>query len=624
MKVDEDMASPEKIGELQARFDGRYRFVKLLGQGGMGAVYKAIDVKLGRDVALKILPASYAKSRDRTRRFEQEARALAKLRHQGIVTVFDYGQEGSIHWLSMEYVDGKTLREELERNGKLEVERVVRLVDKICDALGAAHDAGLVHRDIKPENILLAPEDEPRIVDFGLAKLLGDSRAGHSMSSEGRVLGTADYMSPEQKEGSRNVDARSDVYSLGKVIYEMLSGRRPEGKFPSLAEIGPAQARFDELIEKALDPEPSRRHASIQALRAALPRRRAESARAGRASAASGSGKGSGGPRSKRWWVGVPAAVFGGILMFHYERTWDWIQSVFDSKDGTETTIIAALEKLDKGTSVEREAAVDALRNACAGAPPELAARIVSGLAANLVEHSPSGYQAPSSARGCDVCPSLDAPVAIETARCWVAALVALGELRSSGPAVRSAKWNLDRVGVQVASVEPVEGDGWLLFAGGSMLAADLRESKWRRADLDGVPLLQAQLGGASFQACRLVDAALRSVCARGARFRVSNLSGVDFERACLEEAHFVTCVLRGAKFRGASLKGASFVMVDLRGADFSDVEGLEPGQFVNVTWDLSTSMPTYLARSTLPASVEFDDSKLAAEVRGLSAPSPR
>ena len=211
--------------------DRKYELLARLGEGGMSVVYRARRVHIGDDVAVKILTRKYVKDDAALTRFRREARAAAMLRHPNVITIHDFGETDDEHapaYIVMEFVRGTPLRELLNTEDHFSVERAVRLMRGICAGVGAAHRQGVVHRDLKPENILVvAPEDDfelesVRVVDFGLAKLLADAGAAQL----GAVVGTPYYMSPEQCLGEP-LDTRSDVYSLGAMFYEMLSGKRP-------------------------------------------------------------------------------------------------------------------------------------------------------------------------------------------------------------------------------------------------------------------------------------------------------------------------------------------------------------------------------------------------------------
>ncbi len=214
---------------------GHYRITAAIGAGGMGEVYRATDTKLGRDVAIKMLPASVAQDPERLARFEREARSLAALNHPNIVTIYAVEEDGASRFLAMELVEGETL-DTLIASGSLPLSRFFEIAVPLADALSAAHERGIVHRDLKPGNVMVTREGRVKVLDFGLAKLEAadsnpdltntptESRA--DLTSEGQVFGTIAYMSPEQTRGGK-VDARSDVFSLGVVFYQMLTGERP-------------------------------------------------------------------------------------------------------------------------------------------------------------------------------------------------------------------------------------------------------------------------------------------------------------------------------------------------------------------------------------------------------------
>jgi tRNA A-37 threonylcarbamoyl transferase component Bud32 len=244
--------------ELAGHFP-QLEIVALLGRGGMGAVYKARQKGLDRLVALKILPSEVARDPAFAERFAREARVLARLRHPGIVMVHDLGQSGSLYYFLMEYVDGSNLRQVLEA-GQLEPAQALAIVPQICAALQYAHDAGVVHRDIKPENILLDPEGRVKIADFGLAKLLGQERPDVTLTNTHQVMGTLRYMAPEQLDGSRSVDHRADIYALGVVFYELLTGEVPAGRFDPPSQKVEIDVRLDDVVFRALAREPDRRY----------------------------------------------------------------------------------------------------------------------------------------------------------------------------------------------------------------------------------------------------------------------------------------------------------------------------------------------------------------------------
>jgi eukaryotic-like serine/threonine-protein kinase len=203
--------------------DGRYQLRSLLGVGGMAKVYLATDRVLQRQVAVKVLSQPYAQDPSFVERFQREARAAASLSHPNIMAVFDSGTDGELQYLVMEYVAGRSLAELLARQGRLAPRPAVELAVQVCAALAAAHAQGLVHRDIKPANVLVGDDGRVKVTDFGIAKA-----AATTLTGTGVVLGTAAYLAPEQAQGGP-VDARSDLYSLGCVLYELLCGSPPFG-----------------------------------------------------------------------------------------------------------------------------------------------------------------------------------------------------------------------------------------------------------------------------------------------------------------------------------------------------------------------------------------------------------
>jgi len=211
---------------------GNYEIVAPIGAGGMGEVYRARDIRLARDVAIKILPASLANDSDRMRRFEHEARAVAALNHPNVLSVFDTGAQDGVPYLVTELLEGESLRQILER-GPLPVRRAVDFARQIADGLAAAHDKKIVHRDLKPDNVFIATGNRVKILDFGLAKMPvqespvsdGNTATISAITNPGVVMGTAGYMAPEQVRG-QSVDHRADIFSFGALLYEMLTGHR--------------------------------------------------------------------------------------------------------------------------------------------------------------------------------------------------------------------------------------------------------------------------------------------------------------------------------------------------------------------------------------------------------------
>lgn len=212
---------------------GHYKILSLLGAGGMGQVYLAEDSRLGRKIALKLLPADFTKDELRLRRFQHEARSASALNHPNILTIHDIGEIDGKRFIATEFIDGETLRQRMRR-GELSIDEVLDIAGQAAGALAAAHAAGIVHRDIKPENIMLRRDGYVKVLDFGLAKLAQEPSGSGGRkptsddidASSGLLMGTVKYMSPEQAQGL-DLDARSDIFSLGVVIYEMLAGRPP-------------------------------------------------------------------------------------------------------------------------------------------------------------------------------------------------------------------------------------------------------------------------------------------------------------------------------------------------------------------------------------------------------------
>src|SRR6185295_1631899 len=287
----------------------QYKILARLGKGGMGEVYLAEDARLRRKVALKLLFEDVTKNEDWVLRFEQEARAASSLNHPNIITIYEVGQTQESHFISTEYIEGTTLRQYLKQN-TISTTEILDIAIQISGALVAAHGARIIHRDIKPENVMLRPDGYVKVVDFGLAKFTeqprttGASRSDPEAETEagvdafpvkegvvstnpGMVMGTISYMSPEQATGSDDIDARTDIFSLGVVLYEMVSGRLPfEGTTPNEIIISIVQkkqwplARFapetpDELeriVGKALTKKRDDRYQSLKDMQIDLKR----------------------------------------------------------------------------------------------------------------------------------------------------------------------------------------------------------------------------------------------------------------------------------------------------------------------------------------------------------------
>jgi hypothetical protein len=245
------------LTELQPHFP-RLELLALVGEGGMGAVYKARDKHLDRVVALKILTLRSEDGAQFDERFAREARAMARLSHPNIAAVYEHGKAGPWSFLVLEYVDGENLRRVL-RTRSVSPAEALRWVGEICAALQYAHEQGVVHRDIKPENVLVDAKGRVKVVDFGLAKLLGGKPGEGTLTGSQQQLGTWHYMAPEQYERPQSVDHRADIYSLGVVLYELLTGQVPIGRFDPPSQKIAVDVRVDEVVLKALAREPEKR-----------------------------------------------------------------------------------------------------------------------------------------------------------------------------------------------------------------------------------------------------------------------------------------------------------------------------------------------------------------------------
>lgn len=259
---------PPSPSSIKGMFPG-FEIGELIGQGGMGAVYRATQLSLQRTVAIKILPVRNRSSAMFEERFHREAQALARLNHANIVTIHDFGQVKGLFYFVMEHVDGQSVAH-LIRAGQMSPRHVLRLVPQICEALEYAHGEGIVHRDIKPGNILVDARGRVKVVDFGLAKLLDHKPRDLSLTRASQVMGTPQYMAPEQLENPLSVDHRADIYSLGVVFYEMLTGKVPSGHFPKPSDRAAIDPRFDDIVLCALASEPEQRFQAVSELRERL------------------------------------------------------------------------------------------------------------------------------------------------------------------------------------------------------------------------------------------------------------------------------------------------------------------------------------------------------------------
>ncbi len=254
--------------ELNGRIEG-IEVMELLGRGGMGAVYRAKQINLDRPVALKIMSPELSVQPAFDERFRREARTLAKLSHPNIVTIYDFGQAGEYCYLIMELVDGVNLREAIVSSA-ITPKQALTIIPNICDALQYAHNKGVVHRDIKPENVLIGMHGGVKIADFGLAKLLNHETADFTLTATQQILGSRNYMAPEQIEKPTTVDHRADIYSLGVVFYELLTGELPLGRFSLPSEKAKVDGQLDEVVLRTLEKEPERRYQQASQIRTAL------------------------------------------------------------------------------------------------------------------------------------------------------------------------------------------------------------------------------------------------------------------------------------------------------------------------------------------------------------------
>ena len=247
-----------------------------IAAGGMGVVYKAVQINLGRTVAVKVLSEELSRDKSFVDRFIEEARAAAHLSHGGIVHVIDVGEEAGTYFIVMEYVDGENLKDRLEKGGEVSIEETVQMVIQVCQALRHAHSRRTIHRDIKPENIMITVDGHTKVADLGLAKRVTEDSAG--ITHAGSILGTPYYMAPEQAKDFSKVDARSDIYSLGVTMYRALGGRVPfygrspievmmkvlDGKRPRLSELRPdIPEELEALVDRMMQRDPAQRFQSV-------------------------------------------------------------------------------------------------------------------------------------------------------------------------------------------------------------------------------------------------------------------------------------------------------------------------------------------------------------------------
>ena len=297
-----------------------YEILDLLGSGGAGLVYRARQRRLGRIVALKVLRPDVSEDPGFHQRFEREARALAQLDHPQVVRVYDFGTADSFCYLVLEYIEGANLRE-LARSGGLRSDQALELAGQLCEALQYAHDRGIVHRDIKPENILVDVDGRVRITDFGLAKMVHRNDGFSTLTHQGQVMGTPHYMAPEQIGTPTQVDHRADLYSLGVVLYELLTGRLPKGAFQDPSQLARVDRGLDQVVRRSLEADPVRRYQSAREIHGELRRfsNAAPPTGSGPESAESTAPQ----PKKPHGWMGyavIAALIVLMIIAFQFER----------------------------------------------------------------------------------------------------------------------------------------------------------------------------------------------------------------------------------------------------------------------------------------------------------------
>lgn len=257
--------TPQELSQMMP--GGIYMFDTLIGQGGMGAVYRGRQLNLRREVAVKILHQRHGTDYAYAERFRREAQLLAQMNHPNIVSVYDFGVVGDYLYYVMEFIDGTDLHQAMT-SGLVPPARAVEIICAVCDGLGYAHSKGLVHRDIKPANILLARDGRVKVADFGLAKRF--DQAGTMLTQSNMAMGTPDYAAPEQYDTKAVIDHRADIYAMGVVLYQLLTGSVPRGAWQAPSTLSRCDPRLDAVIVRALTPDRNKRHASAEDLKVAL------------------------------------------------------------------------------------------------------------------------------------------------------------------------------------------------------------------------------------------------------------------------------------------------------------------------------------------------------------------
>jgi len=346
----------------------------LIGTGGMGAVYKARQPNLDRFVALKVLSCDLVGDPAFAERFGREARVLAKLSHPNIVAVYDSGTKGPYSYLIMEYVDGVNLRQAM-RTGGFSPAEALTLVEDVCSALKFAHEKGILHRDIKPENVLIDSDGQVKIADFGIAKIVAiEERHDVTLTFTGSILGSPYYMAPEQIESPGDVDQRADIYSLGVVLYEMLTGELPLGRFALPSRKVRLDARIDEIVLRTLEKEREARFQSADEVKTRVEAVRIHPGAPSRSRGTSSSRRGK--ARSAAFWVvSVGVSIVIGVVAVY---TFALALRIFSEAEPADPDQPAALEEPGRAEQPTPERAVTN--------PPtiDLALTVAPGLMASL------------------------------------------------------------------------------------------------------------------------------------------------------------------------------------------------------------------------------------------------
>ncbi|RME03155.1 MAG: serine/threonine protein kinase [Planctomycetota bacterium] len=319
---------------------GGYEILDLLGKGGMAAVYRARQLSLNREVAVKVLPRSLARQEEFVQRFNREAEMMAKLIHPNIVQVIDRGVEGDLYYFVMEFVDGRGLDGVL-REGRLTLEEKLQVVVEVCKGLAYAHEQGIVHRDIKPSNILVNRRGLVKIADFGIAGILRKGEGGEEegLTRTGVGMGTLRYMAPEQKCDAKNVDHRADIYALGVMIYEMLTGEYPVGRFPMPSQVCKGlDSRLDMVVDRCLQFDPQKRFDNVLELAGILEEVLRDWSGEGPTQVGRMGGRelvSSGGRGRSWWWLGlVLLLLLGGVGGVGFALGWERVLEGFGFRKG--------------------------------------------------------------------------------------------------------------------------------------------------------------------------------------------------------------------------------------------------------------------------------------------------